>query len=626
MGETIKAIDRWRAEVAADARKAFTWSPPLSLVEWSEQVRRMDGGRAFRYSFAPYQREIAETIYDPEVQMVAMMMASRLGKTETVMNAIGHAIDAAPRRILVMYPTTSQAEKWSKETLSRELLAPTPSLEWLSHSGARNPDNRILHKLFPGGALTAVGGNAMGELRRAKASFLFADEVSALSTEKSDEGDQLEILWMRGSEYPDTIRIAASYPSMVGHCRISRIMEGSDFRKWHVPCPRCDDAIVMDRSHIVWTPGKPEGAVVRCPSCGDTFDDDERRRAVADGEWIATKEFTGTAGFHASGMLSPHPVQRGFESHLHWVAQQTEAAEKAANPERARRVIVNTFDALPFQGTLEEKADPADLVHRREPWNPADSVPDGVLCVCWGADVQKDRIEVEFVGFGLNDETWGLGYRVVYGSPLKSQTWVAFDQMIGKTWTHPQLGSITSRAGCIDSRYQSAKVRNWTRGKHTRNIFAIVGSTILGKPPVSTPKRVGRPPVVVYELGTHELKDIIYQRLELVRDEGETEWPQGFMHYPAVEDYHDDYFAGLTIEDSVMKKGADGNDYRWFEKPRGARNEPLDVRVYAMAAFAIARPPLPALAKKARDGVKDAPVKKVARKTRKRQVWAMPSL
>jgi phage terminase large subunit GpA-like protein len=98
------------------------------------------------------------------------------------------------------------------------------------------------------------------------------------------------------------------------------------------------------------------------------------------------------------------------------------------------------------------------------------------------------------------------------------------------------------------------------------------------------------------------------------------------MHYPAVEDYHDDYFAGLTIEDSVMKKGADGNDYRWFEKPRGARNEPLDVRVYAMAAFAIARPPLPALAKKARDGVKDAPVKKVARKTRKRQVWAMPSL
>jgi phage terminase large subunit GpA-like protein len=616
-------VDNWRAGAIEAGRKAMTYAPPLTLPEWAESVRRMEGGRQFRFSFAPYQREIAASLHDPEVQMTAMMMASRLGKTETVMNAIGHCIDASPRRICVMYPTVSQAERWSKETLSRELLAPTPSLEWLSASGARNPDNRILHKLFPGGALTIVGANSAGEIRRIKSNFLFADEVDALASDKSDEGDQLEILWMRGSEYPDTIRIAASYPSLVGHSRIARLMADSDYRKWFTPCPRCLDAIVMERSHIVWTPGKPEEAVVRCPSCGETFDDDERRAAVRQGEWRATQEFSGIAGFHASGMVSPHPVQRGYQSHLHWVAAQTEAAEKASNPDRARRVLVNTFDALPFQGTLEEKADPADLVHRREPWNPADSVPDGVLCICWGADVQKDRIEVEFVGFGLNDETWGLGYRIVYGSPLKSQTWVDFDQLLKKTWNHPTLGSLSPRAGCIDSRYQSAKVRNWTRGKHQRGIYAIVGSTILGKPPVSTPKRVGRPPVVVYELGTHELKDIIYQRLELIRDEGETTWPQGYMHYPQVEDYQDEYFAGLTVEDSVMKKGGDGNDYRWFEKPKGARNEPLDVRVYAMAAFMIARPPLPTLAKKARDGSDPVPSKKAARKRPKRQVWQL---
>ena len=77
MGKPVKALDRWRAELAADARKAFTWAPPMNLVEWSETIRRMDGGRAFRYSFAPYQREIAETIHSPDVQMVAMMMASR---------------------------------------------------------------------------------------------------------------------------------------------------------------------------------------------------------------------------------------------------------------------------------------------------------------------------------------------------------------------------------------------------------------------------------------------------------------------------------------------------------------------------------------------------------------------
>lgn len=621
MGKPVKALDRWRAELAADARKAFTWAPPMNLVQWSETIRRMDGGRAFRYSFAPYQREIAETIHSPDVQMVAMMMASRLGKTEIVMNAIGHSIHSAPRRILVMYPTTSQAEKWSKETLERELFEPTPALDHMVRGGRRDGANTILHKMFPGGLLSVFGGNAPGELRRAKGSMLFADEVDALMADKSDEGDQLEILWMRGSEYPDTIRIAASYPSLVGHSRIARLMEDSDYRKWHVPCPRCKEPIVMLREHLRWTPGEPENAIVICPECEGEFNDKERRAAVSKGEWIATKPFKGTAGFWGSGMLSPHPVQRGYKSHLHWVAQQTEAAEKAANPDRARRVLVNTFDAMPFQGRLEEKPDPADLVWRREKYNPVDQIPSGCLVIYWGADVQGDRLEVEFVGFGENDETWGLGYVQVYGSPLKSDTWRAFEKTISRKWNHPTLGEMGARGGCIDSRYQSAKVRQWTRGKQTRGIFAIVGSTVLGKIPVGTPKKMQKPPVLVYELGTHEIKDVIYQRLDLIRAEGETTWPQGYMHYPAVEEYNQSYFTGLTIEDSIMKKGPDGNDYRWFEKPKGSRNEPLDVRVYAMAAKMIARPNLPMLAR--RSLAPDAEEKPRPKKKRPRS-WKLP--
>ena len=624
----MKAFPRWRKNLGKAARKVFTYTPPMTLTEWAEKVRRMDGGRAYRFSYAPYQREIAETIHDPGNQMTVMMMASRLGKTEVVLNAIGHSIDAAPRRILVMFPTTSQGEKFSKETCERELFEPTPSLRWLVRGGKRDGTNTIMHKMFPGGLMSIFGGNAPGELRRSKGNFLFADEVDALQTDKSDEGDQLEILWVRGSEYPDTIRVACSYPSLVGHSRIARMMAGSDWRKWYVPCPRCGDYIVMERSHIVWEPGLPENAAVRCPQCGDTFDDNERRAAVSAGEWRATREYSGTAGFWANGMLSPHPVQRGYESHLHWVAQQTEAAEKAANPERARRVMVNTFDALPFQGRLEEKPDADELVQRREAWNPLDGIPAGVLAIYWGADVQGDRIEIEFVGFGQNDETWGLRYIVVHGSPLKTETWARLDKVVGMTFSHPTLGQMVARGGCIDSRYQSAKVRRWTRGKHQRGIFAITGSTVLGKPPTGKPTKVGRPPVFVYELGTHEIKDVIYQRLDLRREEGETTTPQGTMHYPATEEYNEAYFIGLTVEDSVMKKASDGNDYRFFEKPKGARNEPLDVRVYAIAAKEINRPPLGLLAKQSRENAtqkQDQELPKKQRPRMPRQKWRIGS-
>ena len=63
-----------------------------------------------------------ETPFDPNVQMTVFQLASRLGKTEVCMNIIGHSIAESPRRILTLYPTSSQAEKWSKETLEKELF------------------------------------------------------------------------------------------------------------------------------------------------------------------------------------------------------------------------------------------------------------------------------------------------------------------------------------------------------------------------------------------------------------------------------------------------------------------------------------------------------------------------
>jgi phage terminase large subunit GpA-like protein len=49
--------------------------------------------------------------------------------------------------------------------------------------------------------------------------------------------------------------------------------------------------------------------------------------------------------------------------------------------------------------------------------------PQGVLVVTAGADVQDDRVEVEFVGFGLGDESWSLDYRVLYGDPSGRELW-----------------------------------------------------------------------------------------------------------------------------------------------------------------------------------------------------------
>ena len=101
-------------DTAATMAKVFNYEEITPAHVWAEHTRRMEGGRRFRFSFAPYQREMMETPFDPSVQMTVFQLASRLGKTETAMNILGHCIDCAPRKILVLYPTTSQAEKLSK--------------------------------------------------------------------------------------------------------------------------------------------------------------------------------------------------------------------------------------------------------------------------------------------------------------------------------------------------------------------------------------------------------------------------------------------------------------------------------------------------------------------------------
>lgn len=60
-------------------------------------------------------------------------------------------------------------------------------------------------------------------------------------------------------------------------------------------------------------------------------------------------------------------------------------------------------------GRKREAADDNVLLSRRERYN-AD-LPDGVLLVTAGVDVQDDRFEVEITGWGKGYESWGILYK-----------------------------------------------------------------------------------------------------------------------------------------------------------------------------------------------------------------------
>jgi phage terminase large subunit GpA-like protein len=597
------AIDRYKRETALYLARACKFRRALSAPEWSEQVRRMANGKRFRFDFAPYQREMMETPFRQDVHLTVYQMASRMGKTEVFMNVIGHSIAEVPRRILVMYPSISQAEKWSKETFSSELVNPTPELSDLigDGEGKRKSGNTILHKIFPGGVINIFGASSPGEMRRAKGNLLIADEIDAFASTQTDEGDPLEIFWVRGSEYSDTIKIAASYPSVKGASKIEALLLQSDFRVWKVPCPNCREEFVLHRRQLRYDRHKPEDAWIECPANACRITDSERVQIIQAGRWEATRPFSGVAGFHGSRMMSPHPPQKGFLSHLHWAAVEEMKIEKAEDRERAKRVLINTFDAETYQAPEEEKPDPMGLAADAYDYLAATGenswrIPAGVLVVTMGVDVQGDRLEAEFVGFGLDGQEYGLGYHVVNGNSSEPEVWRKLDKLTVAEFHHPS--GRTLRAACvfIDSKFRSDFVRAFTRDRQARGIYSIIGSTVLGKPIVGQGKMMGRDKV--FEIGTHECKALIYQNSRLRRDKKTGQAPQNYMHFPLGFGYGVEYFQRLLVEEVELKKASDGSFQQFFSNPNRLRNEPLDVRVYAKAACRKLNPAFEIIAKK----------------------------
>ncbi len=600
------SLESYKGVVTGLLEKNFAPWERMNHIEWAQKVRRMPDGhggtRGFSFNYFPPQREMYDSIFDPEVFELVYEVFSRGTKSEAVLTAIGYCIDEMPRRILVMWPTVGQGEKWSKDNLMGELIQPTPCLNEVlgEDQGKRKGSQTILHKTVPGGLINIFGANAPGEIRRAKGNFLYAAEIDAIVTTETDEGDPLRIFKMRGTEYPDTIEIYESYPSLKGQSRIDAKYQASDKRQWFVTCIECGgEPYVMHRRDLRYDPAKSEEARMECPRCHELLDDRQRYAMMMGGDprkprfdlWKATGEFKGRRGYQANSMLWPHPVDttKYPGGYLQMLAQQEIDVANADNPEKARRVMVNTIDAEPYEPEHIEKVEHTDIYNRREEYDPRTVLPDEVLFVTLGGDVQLDRAELKFKGWGLRNgvkQSWALDYRIVRGSPLQPELWEKLENIIKNTAYKRSDGTYMGIAcGLIDSRYKPDEVYKFTRSMIRYRIYSCEGSTTLGKPLVAGDRKRGEPPAIVWEIGTHEGKDRIYQRLD-IKDEN----APGYMHFPKTAAFSEYYFKCLTIEESTMQRGKDGNFYRFFWCPENERNEPIDCEVYADAAEIVLRP------------------------------------
>lgn len=575
--------------------------PPddLTVTQWAERERRLSTEASaepgpWRTSRTPYLREPMDAFTDPKVRRIVMASASQVGKSELENNIIGYIIVEDPGSILYIHPTTIDAKEYSKlriapmirdcPTLRRKVAAPK----------SRDSGNTLLQKTYPGGILTMCGSTEAHALASKPIRYVLGDERDRWATSAGNEGDPWELAMARQTTFYNAKAVEVSTPTIKNASAIEASYGEGTMERWKSRCPHCGQYHEIQWEHIRYDYEesvvnhkkvyKVKSVWYNCPGCGCISDEATMKRAPA--RWEADNPAAYAQGVRSFWL-------NAFVSQ--WASWSSIVLKylNAIGNTRKLQVVYNTCFGLLWEdrGDLEDED---SLMGRRdveayglqEGGTPIE-LPDGVLVLTAGVDTQDNRMEYEVVGHGHFGETWGIEKGIVMGRPDDDETWAKLDEVLfNRVFRFADgLGLPVSLTFVDQGGHFSGEVRLACHDRIRKKVFAIMGSKNHDAPYTKPPKEqkimiqeqyIGT--CWMYEIGVDAGKQRIMDNLRV-----QTPGPN-YCHFPRRDDYGSSYFAGLLserLEYDASKK----QPWVWKKIPGHERNEALDCRNYAMAAF-----------------------------------------
>ncbi len=587
--------------------------PSITVSEWADRNRKLSTETAaepgqWRTARAPYQEEIMDSINQPDIEKVVVMSSSQVGKSEIINNIIGYYIDCDPGPMLLIQPTLDTAQDYSKRRISTMIRDCDTLTNKVSDSKSKDSNNTILMKNFPGGFLAIGGANSPAGLASRPIRILLADEIDRYPDSAGSEGDPLNLAEKRTSTFWNKKKMFVSTPTIKDASRIEDEYNDGTRERWMLECPACREPQFINLynmqfkhskdakgNHQVWDVEFP------CSHCGGTFD--EFTWKAQKGRWVAENPtIKGLRSFRLNAFVSPWSS---------WVEIIKEWLTVKNDPERYK-VFKNTV----LGESWEEKGefDNEDFLwERREDYN-AD-LPEGVLLLTCGVDVQDDCLEYEVVGWGRGDETWGIEYGMVMGSPENLSTWQQLEDRYTRVFRFQNGRGLIVACACVDSGgHFTSNVYQYCKKNEYRRVYAIKGQGGPGIPLLYRYTRTKKEKAILFILGVDDGKSKIMSRLR-VEEPGD-----GYCHFPRDESrgYTRTYFKGLISEKLVRRKSNGQIKLCWVKTSEKGRNEPFDVRNYATAAKEILKPNYDALEDRLKKPEYEQSTESVKRKVRKR--------
>jgi phage terminase large subunit GpA-like protein len=572
------------AELARYTYNMFRPPAVQTVSEWADQNRVLVSESsaepgAWRTDRAPYQREIMDAFTQPGIWQIVIMASAQVGKSEIELNMMGCAIDNDPGPMLYIQPTDKVAEDYSKRRIQPMINACPTLREKVFKARSRDAANTITMKTFPGGSLAIIGANSPADLSSKPVRYIFMDETDRFPASAGTEGDPQELAERRTETFRHNRKIVkTSTPTIKGKSKIETDYMNGTQEEWHTECPHCHTFsyirfadIHFEKEDYTNASGDEDYHVKlvtwRCPTCKRDIGEFEAKRLPA--KWVQKNPRAienGVRSFRLNAFMSPWSD---------WKDIVWKFLKAHKDPEKLKTfyntILGETWEVHTNNGLDEQ------LYKRREHYDA--EVPAGVLLLTMGMDTQDNRLEYEVVGWDREGQSWGINRGVIPGRADAPGVWQEVDALLDREWRMKNGMKMRIMATFIDSGgHHTSSIYKECARRASRRIWPIKGEKGEGKPECRPMKR-GKAEGAAFMLGVDAGKEgIMYEA-------GIEEPGPHYMHFPIDyrAGYDMEYFKGLISERMEIhrKNGRGAIVWEQFYE----RNEPLDCRNYARAAY-----------------------------------------
>lgn len=578
----------------------------MTISQWADKHMVLPDGSSESGQYSsetiPYQKAIMDAITDPEVVDVAVMSSSQVGKTTIIMCGICYYIDYEPATQMMVMPTISDAEKFSKTRLS-QVFAEIPEIAGkVADSKSRSSGNTILLKCYPGGSISISGANSPSSLASDPRRIIWMDEVDRFPESAGPEGNPVKLAEKRATSYWNKKHIKTSTPTIKGKSRIEDAYNEGSMEEWCVKCPECGEWQPYDFQRVNF-----DTVTMTCKECGCLCG--EKQWKESEHKWIARHpERKKRRSFRLNELISPFV---DWEEIIEGWNKAIKKYKKWHDPEDLKTfintVLGETWDETKY---LDDALDDKVLAKRAEDYGTAD-IPEGVLLLTAAIDVQGNRFEVEIRGWARDYESWGIYKTEIPGELIQDEPWDELESYLEQTLRFADGRSLNIAGFTIDTGGSfTNKCYKWVKKmkKQGKKCFGIKG--YAGKPGI--PLLYHRTVAEIKE--EHKGKEVVVDRTmiqilgvdagkeDITRRLGISEPGPGYCHFPVGRGYDQDYYEGLTSEQQMEKK-VNGIYKKVWVKKAGVRNEPFDLLNYNYAAVELLRPDWDVLEQKLKAGI-----------------------